>query len=109
MNPLDIKALAAEVEPIGGDPATIQDLATVFSNLLITAIPLIGLISFIMIIVGGFTILSSAGNPENVKKGQMTITFAVGGVILAILAWIILQTLETLTGVNVTLFKFGFE
>jgi len=86
----------------------LQQIAVVFSNLLVAIIPLIGLLSFIMIIVGGVTILTSSGNPEGVKKGQMTITFSVGGIILAILAWLILVTIKNLTGVDVTFFRFGF-
>lgn len=105
---------ATEITPIDtegpyayGAPE-LQQIAVVFSNLLVAIIPLIGLLSFIMIIVGGVTILTSAGNAENVKKGQMTITFSVGGIILAILAWLILLTIKNLTGVDVTLFRFGF-
>lgn len=94
--------------PYGYGAPELQQLAVVFSNLLVAIIPLIGLLSFIMIIVGGVTILSSGGIAENVKKGQMIITFAIGGVVLAILAWLILVTIKNLTGVDVTFFKFGF-
>lgn len=111
MIPLKFKASAQTIQQLPGqndDPATLQDLTIIFSNLLVTIIPLIGLISFIMILVGGITILTSAGNPENLKKGQSTITFAIGGIILAIIAWITLLTIESLTGVKVTQFTFGF-
>lgn len=98
-----MKAFAVE------DPAQLTDVPEFFSNILVAIIPLIGIISFIMVIVGGFTFLFSGGNPENIKKGQKTITFAIMGLALAILAWLILYTIEQVTGVKVTEFTFSFD
>lgn len=80
-----------------------------FGNVLLTMIPLIGLISFIMILVGGFTILTSGGNPEGIKKGGQTITYAIAGLVLSIIAWLVLVFIEQVTGVRVTWFNFSFN
>lgn len=95
---------------MAADPTVpqLQDLTIIFTNVLQAAIPLIGVISFIMILVGGFNILTSAGNPENTKKGKAVITYAVAGIALAISSWLILLAVESFTGVGVTKFKLSF-
>jgi len=90
------------------DPATFDQLPTYIGNILQAMIPLIGLVSFIMILVGGFTILTAGGNPEGIKRGGQTITYAVAGLALAIVSWLILVFIENLTGAKVTNFQFGF-
>lgn len=90
------------------DPAKLSDLPLYIGNVLTAIIPLIGLVSFIMILVGGFTILTSGGNPEGIKKGGSTITFAIAGLALSIISWLILVFLENVTGVTITNFRFSF-
>lgn len=92
-----------------GDVAQLQDLSCYFGNILEALIPLIGIISFIMILVGGFKILTSAGDPKGMAGGKQTITLAVAGIILAIVSWLILLLVENFTGAAVTQFKFGFN
>ncbi len=92
-----------------GDAAQLSDLSTYFGNILEAIIPLIGVVSFIMILVGGFKILTSAGDPKGMAGGKQTITLAVAGIALAIISWLILVLIKNITGVNVTQFKFGFN
>lgn len=89
--------------------AQLSDLPTYFGNILEAIIPLVGLISFVMILVGGFKILTSAGDPKGIGSGKQTITLAVAGIALAIISWLILVLVKNVTGVNVTQFKFGFN
>ena len=91
------------------DVAQLQDLSCYFGNILEAIIPLIGIISFIMILVGGFKILTSAGDPKGMAGGKQTITLAIVGIILAIVSWLILVLIENITGVDVTKFNFGFK
>lgn len=91
------------------DVAQLLDLSCYVSNILEAMIPLIGLISFIMILVGGFKILTSAGDAKGMASGKQTITLAVAGIALAIISWLILLLVKNVTGVDVTQFKFGFE
>lgn len=90
------------------DPAQLSDLPTYFGNVLKAMIPLIGLLAFIMILVGGFKILTSSGDPKGMAGGKQTITLAVAGIALAIISWLILLLIENMTGATVTQFKFGF-
>ena len=91
-----------------GDVAQLQELGCYFGNILEAIIPLIGIISFIMILAGGFKILTSAGDPKGMAGGKQTITLAVAGIALSIISWLVLVLVENLTGVNVTQFTFGF-
>jgi hypothetical protein len=72
-------------------------------------IPLIGVISFVMILVGGFKILTSGGDPKGIAGGRQTITLAVVGIALSIISWLVLVLIQNVTGVSVTQFKFGFN
>ena len=90
------------------DAAKLSDLTIYFGNILEAMIPLIGLIAFIMILLGGFKILTSGGDPKGLQGGRQTITLAVAGLALAVISWLILLLIENLTGSPVTQFKFGF-
>lgn len=90
------------------DPATLDQIPTYFGNVLEAMIPLIGMIAFIMILVGGFKILTSGGDPKGMAGGKQTINLAVGGLALAVISWLILLLIENVTGSPVTQFNFGF-
>ena len=70
---------------------------------------LVILILFIMFVVGAFRYLTSFGNPENVKKAQGTLRYALIGFILFISAYLILNVICFLflggIGSNCRLFK----
>lgn len=50
-----------------------------------------GAIAFILIVIGGFQIIFSSGNPERVKAGKEMITSAIAGLLLIIFAVFILR------------------
>lgn len=89
-------------------PAQLSQIPTYFGNILQATIPFIGLLSFVMILVGGFSILTSGGNPEGIKKGTQTITLAIAGLALSVISWLVLVFIKNFTGVDVTQFQFGF-
>ena len=91
------------------DPAQLTDLSKYFGNILQAMIPLIGLISFVMVLAGGFKILTSGGDPKGMAGGKQTITLAIAGIALSIISWLVLVIIKNVTGVDVTVFKFGFN
>lgn len=93
---------------MNSDAARLDQLPDYFGNILSALIPLIGMVAFIMILVGGFKILTSGGDPKGLQGGKQTITLAIAGLALAIIAWLILLLIENLTGAPVTQFNFGF-
>lgn len=92
-------------EPTGASPAAFKDLEVVFSNTLNIAIALAGIVLFVMLIIGGLGYLTSAGDPEKVKKAGGTITWAILGFVLLIASWFILKLLGQFTGVDLTQFE----
>ena len=52
---------------------------------------IIGIVAVIMIILGGFTMMTSSGDPGKVKKGKDTILYGVIGLVVALLAVVIVN------------------
>ncbi len=61
-----------------------------------------GLVLFVMFVFGGFTIFTSAGNPEKIKQGQGMIVNALIGFAVMFAAYWIVQILETTLGFKIT-------
>ncbi|HKZ35626.1 MAG TPA: pilin [Patescibacteria group bacterium] len=59
-----------------------------------------GIILFMMLIFGGLTIFTSAGNPEGMKKGQQQIVNALIGLLVIFAAYWIVQLVEYSLGLN---------
>lgn len=85
-------------------PATIKDFEGVFSNVLGLLIGLGAIIFFIMLVLGGFSIMSSGGDPKALETGKKTITYAIGGIILLALSLLVFKVVEAFTGVDLLKF-----
>lgn len=86
------------------DVHEIKDIVDIIENIFGLAIRLAGILTFIMLILGGFKYLTSGGDPKAAASAQKTITYAIGGLVLIIAAWFILKFLSEFTGVNLTEF-----
>jgi hypothetical protein len=84
-------------------PANITGLETIFGNIIRAALALGGIALFIMIIIGGFTYLSSSGDSKKAESAKNTVTYAILGVVLLALAYLILRLIASFTGVNAIL------
>ena len=85
-------------------PAKISDLETVFGSVVSVALSAAGIAVLVMLIVGGFKFLSAGGDKEATQKAGKTITYAIGGLVLVLSAWIILNLLGNFLGVNFSVF-----
>ena len=72
-------------------PVIIGDIIKAFLGI-------IGTISLIMFIYGGIFMLTSAGNPERVKKGQLTLVWASLGILIIFAAYAILKFVFSVVG-----------
>lgn len=86
-------------------PAKISDLELVFSNIVSVALTGAGIAVLVMFIVGGYGFLMAGGEKEPTQKAQKTLTYAIGGLILVLSAWIILNLLGKFLGVDFSVFK----
>ena len=68
------------------------DISAVLKDyIFVYGIGIAGGIAFLLILFGGFTIMTSAGNPENMAKGKEMITSAIAGLLIIIFSVAILR------------------
>lgn len=70
---------------------TLKCLEVIFGNILFISSGLIVLVLFIMFVIGSLKYLTSAGNPESIKKAQGTLKWALIGTLLFVGSYLILN------------------
>lgn len=60
-----------------------------------------GIALFIMLIIGGFTMLSNPTNPQAQEQGKHRITFALVGFLLLFVSYWIIQILQIIFNINI--------
>lgn len=88
-----------------GNVATIKGFEWIFQNIVASILSLAGIVLFIMLVIGGFKYLTSAGNPESAAGAQKTITYAIAGIVIVAMAFWILVLVQYFTGAQVTIFR----
>jgi len=83
-----------DAEPTGANP-TLFGSGGLFHTISDTLILVVGAVSVIMLIIGGLRYVLSAGNSTSVEGAKNTILFAIIGLIVAILAFAIVQFVVT--------------
>lgn len=84
--------------------AKIECLECIVQIILNFAVRLAGIAVFVMLIIGGFKYLTSAGDPKTKEAAQKTITYAILGLALLLGGWLVLLFIKEFTGVDVTQF-----
>ncbi|HJY98834.1 MAG TPA: hypothetical protein VJ227_03915 [Patescibacteria group bacterium] len=85
--------------------ATIGDLGIVFANVVRAILGFVGIVLFILLIMGGFKYITSGGDPKAVESAQKTLTYAIGGVVVIVLSYLVLVLISNITGTDVTQFN----
>lgn len=85
--------------------ANIKCLEALFVNLVSVAVSLASLALFVMLVLGGFKYLTSAGDPKAAESARNTMKYAVIGLVVIIGSFIILQAIKWFTGVDVLKFE----
>lgn len=89
----------------GSQPATFQDLESVFSNILGIIVAVGGTAVFVMFLIGGFKFMFSGGDPQKSAAARATITWSIIGFLALLGSWFILRFIQEFTGADVTTFK----
>jgi len=84
--------------------AKISDLEGVFSRVVGYALGFAGIVLFVLLIIGGFKYITSGGDPKAVEGAKKTLTYAIGGLIVILISYLILVLISNITGVDVTKF-----
>lgn len=95
---------AADIITEQDGAAPLYELATVFGNVISALLGLAGIILFIMVIIGGFNLLTSGGDPGKAGAARATLTYAVGGIILVSFAYLIIRLIHEITGADILQF-----
>jgi hypothetical protein len=75
------------------------EISVIVGNILKAALSVIGSLTILMLVWGGFLWLTSHGNAEKVKKGTQTIVWAVVGVVAVFASYLLLSNfIDYLTG-----------
>lgn len=72
-----------------GDPNVTVDVLV--SKLFGCGVSIVGGVALLFILYGGFVLLTSSGDPSKVRLGKEYVTYAIVGLVLAILAFFILE------------------
>jgi hypothetical protein len=65
-----------------------EGLIGMISSISNTILLVVGVIAVLMLIVGGFQYVMSAGNPEQVNKAKNTIFYAIIGIVVTLIAYV---------------------
>lgn len=97
---LGSQALSAgyEYTPMQPIPGTDVDLSKDFPSYVMAiykfSIWTVGIAALLMVTIGGFMYFTAAGNTSNLGKAKTVITDALLGVVLALTAWLLLNTIN---------------
>jgi hypothetical protein len=81
--------------PVNDVWTTVMAIKNLITNVLL---PVVGVIFSIMFIVGSILYITSNGNQQRVDQGKKTLTYAIGGLILVILAEVLIGLFAALLG-----------
>jgi hypothetical protein len=83
---------ASLYNPLGAD---VNSLPKLINNAIKGILGLVGAISLIMIVIGGITWMTSAGNADRVRRGRDTLVWAIMGLIAVFLSYAIISFVFT--------------
>ncbi len=87
----------ALINPIQG----VNSLTDLLVNIMKLFLGIIGVWAVAFIVIGGFRMVVSAGNEEAVLAAKKTVTWAILGLLVAVLSFAIIAIVQDLIGVNV--------
>lgn len=81
--------------------ATIKGFEGLFYNLLSSVVAIAGVVLFVMLLVGGFKYTTSGDNPKAAESAKKTLTYAIGGLVVIALGYLILLFVANFTGADI--------
>lgn len=99
---MDIYAAAFDITSADFSPAGLfNSLGKLMSDIIQIMIAVGGILCIIFIIVGGFKFVTSGGDEKKLASAKGTLTYAIVGLIVIILAFVILQVVQYFLESNV--------
>jgi len=96
------------IKTVGGvDVPTLKCLEAVYAQILTVVISLGLLALFVMLLIGGFKFLTSGADPKAATSAKQTMTYAIAGIALMAVSYLIFRLIEFYIGKpgSLTIFK----
>lgn len=90
------------------DVATLNCLPAVFQNVVTAALIFAGVAAVFFIIFSGVKFITSGGDPKKIEAARHTIMYAILGLIIILLSFLIINLIGFVTGAN-CITVFGFD
>lgn len=91
------------VDKGGVSVPTLKCLEAVFKLLVTFIVSSLGIIFFVMLVIGALHYLLAGSDPKSAEAAKKTITYAIYGVVLVVASYLILRLIAVLTGVDLIL------
>jgi hypothetical protein len=75
---------------------TVTDVQGLVTLIITWIIYIAGVLAFIYLVVSGITYITAGGNAEQAKKGQQGLINAIIGIVVIVLAYVILQSVNSI-------------
>lgn len=84
-----------------GAPVCFSGVVPLLKNLISLLAPAAAIAFLIMLIIGSFQFITSGGDPKAVGGARNTLTYALIGVILVVVVWLILVLIAGITDIDI--------
>ena len=98
---MNFDAYAFEIGPTNFSPAKFADFGQLATAIITILISFAGALSIIFIVIAGFKFVTSSGDEKKLASASSTLTYAIIGLAVTILAFVILQIVQRFIGSNV--------
>lgn len=88
--------------------ATLSCIPIVFKNIVTAALVFVGVVAVFLIILSGIKFITSAGDPKQVEGARNTLTYAIIGLVVVLLSFLIINVIGRITGAE-CINAFGFN
>jgi len=85
-------------------PAGVAELENLVSRIISLSVAASGIALLVVLTIAGFKFLTSGGEPKAIQSASQAVTWALLGMLFLVIAWLVLQLIESITGVQVTKF-----
>ncbi len=93
---------------VTGQVATLNCIPAVFLNIVSALLVFAGLAALVMLILGGFKYMNSAGDPKKLEGARNTLIYGIIGLMIVLFSFLIINVLSQVTNVP-CIAKFGFS
>ncbi|MDP2632105.1 MAG: hypothetical protein Q8P25_00075 [Candidatus Curtissbacteria bacterium] len=93
--------LAFKIENAFGPADKFPNVGALVSNIILILTSFAGALAFIFIIIAGIKFVTSSGDEKKLASASQTLTYAIIGLVVTALAFIVLQVVQRFLGSNV--------